>query len=451
MKRFLLFLCCIPVAFVQSQITIGETDMPNPGDEFLLSVGDPFTYQVNLNETGPDHLWNYADLIPLKQKSKKYELSLLVSPLYALLGPLSMATKIADSIDVGPDKAYDVYHIYEQDELLFNVFQLTGRGLTYNGLTVPTSYNDKDEIYFFPLEFGNHDTSTFAINSSVPNFATVTTTGQRYTQVDGWGKLTTPYGTFDVLRVRSVVDQIDSVYVEPLESSFINYYRTFEIKFLAQGIRYPILEFKGNLFGNIYDLKEINYLDFPRNFAELYKPVVDFTANATQTSVGVPVTFTNLTNHWPQNQYEWTVIPSQITWLNNTSAFSRNPVVSFNSPGLYHIRLKATNPFGSDEQTKNYYINVDFNLGMEDTQQPIIQVYPNPAGNMIQFSVHLGIPSDLVIDLTDMQGRTAATKTWKGNSGANLISFDIEDLAPGIYSYRVTGNGSLLEGKFVKE
>ena len=82
-------------------------------------------------------------------------------------------------------------------------------------------------------------------------------------------------------------------------------------------------------------------------------PLTDFTVERTYGIAPYEVNFTNLTS--PPYFY------NEFTWEFNdgsTGSEDRHPVHTFTDPGSYDITLSVENPAGSDEITKNGYINV---------------------------------------------------------------------------------------------
>lgn len=96
-------------------------------------------------------------------------------------------------------------------------------------------------------------------------------------------------------------------------------------------------------------------------------PVVNFTASATQTCIGNPVTFTDNTTQTPTS-WAWSFTPPTVTYVSGTNANSQNPVVQFNSGGTYSVKLIATNASGSDSLTKTAYISVMSNFSLPVNQ-----------------------------------------------------------------------------------
>lgn len=86
-------------------------------------------------------------------------------------------------------------------------------------------------------------------------------------------------------------------------------------------------------------------------------PVTNFTASTTNTYVGIPISFADLTLNTPSS-WSWSFSPSTITYLNSTSATSQNPQVTFNTGGTYSVTLITSNSNGSDTLTKTNYITV---------------------------------------------------------------------------------------------
>ena len=81
-------------------------------------------------------------------------------------------------------------------------------------------------------------------------------------------------------------------------------------------------------------------------------PVASFTASATQVCLGQSVTFTDSSTN----------IPAGWTWTFSggtpNSAMVQNPVITYNTPGVYNVTLVAANYNGTDTITQTGYITV---------------------------------------------------------------------------------------------
>ena len=67
--------------------------------------------------------------------------------------------------------------------------------------------------------------------------------------VDGWGTLITPYGTFSVLRQKSEVYEYDSIYIDSLGFGVPVTRNYTEYKWLAKGMKIPVLQVNDNFGG----------------------------------------------------------------------------------------------------------------------------------------------------------------------------------------------------------
>jgi PKD repeat protein len=86
-------------------------------------------------------------------------------------------------------------------------------------------------------------------------------------------------------------------------------------------------------------------------------PVADFSASITSCALAQTVSFTDLSANYPFS-WAWTFSSANVSFVNGTSAASRNPEVQFTAAGTYSVTLTATNAFGSDTITKTGYITV---------------------------------------------------------------------------------------------
>ncbi len=81
-------------------------------------------------------------------------------------------------------------------------------------------------------------------------------------------------------------------------------------------------------------------------------PLVDFSADTLVICVNDTVQYTDMSYGGIQS-WEWNFYGGVANDLT-----SQNPFVYYTSPGFYDVRLKVTNPEGSDSETKDAYINV---------------------------------------------------------------------------------------------
>lgn len=87
------------------------------------------------------------------------------------------------------------------------------------------------------------------------------------------------------------------------------------------------------------------------------KPIVDFTADATDVCLGSVVNFEDNTGYIP-TQFKWVFSPSTVSYVNNTSDTVQNPSVRFNAKGSYTVSLIAKNANGADTLVQSNMIYV---------------------------------------------------------------------------------------------
>ncbi len=71
-----------------------------------------------------------------------------------------------------------------------------------------------------------------------------------------------------------------------------------------------------------------------------------------------------------------------------------------------------------------------------------LSVYPNPASDVVNISFEV-INSDCEVVLTDLQGRTVSTQSFKGANGNQQVQFATSELAKGSYIVSVKANGTV--------
>jgi len=90
-------------------------------------------------------------------------------------------------------------------------------------------------------------------------------------------------------------------------------------------------------------------------------PVANFFADDTTPSTGgalQTVTFTTTSDEFGPTTYAWTFVPNTVTYVNGTSATSRNPQVQFNEPGSYDVTMSMTSCTGTGTKLRSSYIDV---------------------------------------------------------------------------------------------
>jgi hypothetical protein len=275
-KKILLTASVIGVCFTSNaQITITKDDMPLANKEVIRHNASVTGTSSNFSLTGANYVWDFSDLVPTTADTISYD-SINTAPFFAqaifgALGgtqnrshifgdtknPLNFPNLVASFFPVDSAKAY-----YRKAN---TSFAKTGFSLRLSGFDIPLPYDTADVMYKFPLTFGALDSSNsaFEINTAFLAGLYYRQSQKRVNAVDGWGKLTLPYsGTYEVLRVRSIVSGSDTIHVD---TGFVNIgFRIPRIaetqyKWIAKGEDEPVLTVVGTEAGATFTPTSIKF------------------------------------------------------------------------------------------------------------------------------------------------------------------------------------------------
>lgn len=211
------------VTIVQSQIIITTNHLPDAGDT-LLTRNAMLLDDVDLEETGPNHTWNFGfDILePLNMNGGIPCYNVDDTPIvYQFMFNNPFDPEYNSDFGIGVEQA-DIATVNFEDAYMYyqnsnTKYAITGMGATINGLPIASHMDDPDLIYRLPLVYGNADTTDSELSFEVPQLGYYGLEQTREYQCDGWGTLNIWDQSFDVLRVRSVVNASDSIF-----TSFIN-------------------------------------------------------------------------------------------------------------------------------------------------------------------------------------------------------------------------------------
>ncbi|MBF9220083.1 T9SS type A sorting domain-containing protein [Hymenobacter ruricola] len=287
MRRLLPFLLLAGPALAQSPI-IDRTDMPSLTagvDTLRLSVASPVLPAAAppLSRRGANQTWNYASLTPTTQRVETFlpaSTAIATSPLvYGLtFGPFGGANRATvaspQALPVaagGLVPLTDTYQFFALSGAAAAVqdFRSVGFGGTVSGATVPVTYAShaqQDVIYRFPLSFASSADSSNSYFTTPAAAAAVGYLSQKRKRVnkpDAWGTLTTPFGTFQTVRVVTRLEDHDSISVGPISQGF-DVPVTREYKWLANAQHVPVLTITTTLLAGQETITNVEYRDIYR-------------------------------------------------------------------------------------------------------------------------------------------------------------------------------------------
>ena len=265
-------LAAITPALAQAPVSIGQADMPVVGDTLRLSQG--LTVGVSFQQTGPNQTWSYATLTPVGQRVAEFLDPLSGGGLVAFtFGPLggvnraSVATPTQLPIDSLPGGGLTFGDLRAYFRTQAASYKQVGFSAAVSGFAVPVTFaaGRQDFIYRFPLTYGSAaDSSDSYFEANVPGTVFLAQQQNRVNRVDGWGSLTTPFGTFNTIRLRTRLDTYDSLVLTGQMPIALQLPTRYEYKWLAPGQRVPLLTISTALVGGQETVTGVEYRDIYR-------------------------------------------------------------------------------------------------------------------------------------------------------------------------------------------
>jgi hypothetical protein len=248
----------------QSAISVNQNDFATANTQVILSNASPVSQTTNgLASTGPNSIWNYSNLIPTGQDTLTFASP--SSTAYFLLNNPFVSTFANKGVFALPSipsvpTISDVTDFYKKSS---TDLRQVGLGVTLTGIPIPTFYNPVDKLYEFPLNYNDADSAPAQFNISIPSLGYYGAKIKRKNIVDGWGSLTTPFGTFQTLRVKSEVKRIDSLKLDTLLPFGFSFPRPilYEYKWIAKNLKHPVLQINTNIIAGTEVIVSIQYQD----------------------------------------------------------------------------------------------------------------------------------------------------------------------------------------------
>lgn len=211
MKTTLLLLLTMLSSGLSAQITIDQGDMPSIGDN-IPRKSDTMTIHPGPGGSGPNQTWNLSGTSIFVLNENTSVVSVASTP--------SANQFSSSNLAMTNDNASYLYFNKSAQSFTTQGFSgdLLGTGV------INAVFSPALTLHQFPRTFGSTFTDTYGINVSIPGASINPLISQinfRRSSVvkdttDSWGQLTTPYGTYDVLRVHSMEIYTDSILALPL-------------------------------------------------------------------------------------------------------------------------------------------------------------------------------------------------------------------------------------------
>lgn len=331
----------------QSPITLGNSNMPGANDTLRYTNVAPNSVG-NYTQTGTNYNWNFGSVVSTSEGLREFKSASATPYFIFFLSSGEYGEKIADTLvgGTGTISITKVYNYYKKQTSPVNAYIADGMGMTISGLPVPSYYTDKDELYNFPMTYPKYDSTTFKFSTIANSILPITYTkaGYRTTIVDGWGTITTPYGTENCLRLITTQYSRDTTMVTlplpgvpPIKIGINNFVRSYQWMTLTSKI--PYFEVAGNLIGNNFTVTQARYRGYKKEA-------------------------TGIESNEPSNSFQVYPNPVQnLLWMKNFPAFESLEILSIDgklvqkaeadvfgsqkfidvsglSPGIYLLKLE---------------------------------------------------------------------------------------------------------------
>jgi hypothetical protein len=244
----------------------------------------------------------------------------------------------------------------------------------------------------------------------------------RSSEVDGWGNLITPFGTFATVRVKSTLNIHDSIYVDSLAIGFGFDRNIIEYKWLGKGYGIPLLQI--NEEG---PLVTATYLDSCRMSAQ---PLSVTLGPDTTVTVG-----TTLTLH---AKVSYGTPPYQIIW--STLETGDSITVTVQDAQTYSaVVLDAMQNVAIAQKVVSVY-----GVGIGERNEGEMNIYPNPASG----TVNIRLPEKFTeadLQVLTIQGKIVRESVVYPSSGE--FNADLTSLPEGAYLIKISAKNKNYFGK----
>ncbi|WP_375436705.1 T9SS type A sorting domain-containing protein [uncultured Hymenobacter sp.] len=262
----------------QTPITIDRNDMPNLGDS--LRTSESLTLMgPALTQTGANQTWNYSSLRPVNQSVSYYSAVNntpgLLPIVFGVLGGVNRATianrqPLPAVLVAAGLPITEIYSFFNEST---TNYRQVGYGADIPSVgALPVFYQSQalqDVIYRFPLVYQQRDSSNSDFSVNVPGTAYLREKQKRVNNADGWGTLTTPFGTFEALRVVSTLQVRDSVSLQGEPGTAIQRPVMKQYKWLAKNQGIPLLQVTTQLVNGQELVSLVQYRDIYRRLPVL--------------------------------------------------------------------------------------------------------------------------------------------------------------------------------------
>jgi len=437
MKQFFTLLIAVISLQIHAQTSYNSDNYAAVGDQFYLTSATDFT--TDFVNTGTNYVWNFSTLSGNSQDSLLFRNPNTTGFVWAYIyNPnntnLSSTKNETSSLSAfGQNLGITNVNSYFKKSESQLIQVASAYKIDYNGTQIPVTnqYTNTDVMYNFPIDFGDVDSDNSEFTIDIPSVYYQNKTTERNNVVDGWGSVSTPYGTFsNALRMTTTLIENDTLAL--LGIGIARVIRTTrDIKWFDVSQKYPVLVVNQTFAADTWTTTSVQYLDEKRDF----QTTALFAYTPISPTVGASVYFQNMSTN--ADSYAWTFDDPASGDQNSSS--EQHPSHVFNTEGTYSVHLTASNGTFTDEVTIPVIVGTS-NLTLPNS--PSSLAYPNPFGSKI--SVTGNINSNTEFQLITPTGQVLF-------EGKNLNQQDFSGLNSGVYILKIFYENETKTLKLVKQ
>lgn len=214
---FTLLFISLSIIF-KGQIEIQHAHLPQAG-ETLVTRNATLLTEVDPELTGTDYTWTFGfdvlqpqnlntAIICVDVNSTPFTSQLFFNNPFDPDHNSDYAIGV-EQADVATLSFSDAYQYHKNSG---GVFSVTGMGLSINSIPIAAQNNETDVLYDIPLNYSNNGSSNSLMSFDIPEVGYWGVDQVRTYECDGWGTINIWGQSFEVLRVRSVVNANDSIF-----------------------------------------------------------------------------------------------------------------------------------------------------------------------------------------------------------------------------------------------
>jgi hypothetical protein len=280
MLKQLLSICSFTfVGSTIAQITISNNDLPTTGTSVIMSNAQN-NPTIDIATTGAAQTWDYSSLAYNNQDTWVHNnisgLGLFAQFSFGFVAPTKYKASYyrpSTTIPVAQITSFlpiTIDSIFAFTRATVDSIATVGYGLRVQGNTVGFRSDSIEKNYDLTATYGNTWASKVKTNFDFNPFVTARFLQRRTRNsiVDGYGSITTPYGTFNAIRIKHSITERDSLFYKDTVFNIpvnlkvpINLPPSFEYEWRAIGKREAVLRIKTSLIAGNETVTGIEYLD----------------------------------------------------------------------------------------------------------------------------------------------------------------------------------------------